>query len=211
MAKLYEKQGEFTHALGVYLLLAATDKQAKKKVKELTKKLYDNPKLSYNPLIRLIFDEQQLQKIKLLPSNEYRKLSLGETEPSLDDAPQTEDAEETQTKNINQESNHEELDLELDEGISLADFKKMSQPEPAVQTQKPQTDAKPTTKPESKSKPAPQPAMPKPLKKLPAQPDCKSFEQMSLAQLLQAIGDKLDPQTKLNQITLEQLKKMLKF
>ncbi len=202
MAKLYEKQGGFTHALGVYQLLAKTDKQAKKKVKELTKKLYDNPNLNYNPLISLIFDEQQLRKIKLLPSEEYRKLTLDEGETNFTENLPAEINEDAEKDNFTQENNSEELELNFDDGISLADFKKMSQSEtkPAKTTKMPEF-----TTPLAES----QESVPKTFEDISAQTTRKSFDQMSVAQLLKTIGEKLDPQTKLTQITVEQLKELL--
>ena len=212
MAKLYEKQGELTHALGVYQLLAKTDKQAKKKVKELTKKLYDNPNLHYDPLISLIFNEQQLRKIKLLPSKEFQKLTLNGSEPTNTENPPTEVNEDAENDSSSQEVSSEEIELNLDEGISLADFKKISQPEvapeqtetmPEIATPSAEDqDSEPTASMHSSASETSEDYS--------EQTTHDNLEQMSIAELLKNIGEKMDPQTKLTHITLGQLKKLLK-
>jgi len=194
MAKLYEKQGEFTHALGVYHLLAKTDKQAKKKVKELSKKLFESSDLLYNPLISLIFDKQQLKSIKLLPNSEYKKLMLEETESVFyDDSAQADDNNEAKEDTDEHEQANEDLDLELDVGINLEDFKKIAkqEPEESPAQEEPSVCAQPT-----------------PSDDLPKESQ-KSFDEMSVADLLKTLEKHCDHQTNLSQITVGQIKSFL--
>ncbi len=202
MAKLYEKQGEFTHALGVYYLLAKTDKQAKKKVKDLSKKLFDSSSLNYHPLISLIFTKQQLKNIKLLPNGEYKKFMLDEdesqAEPVFPDSYQSEEPEDIKEEIAEDEPQVDELDLKLDAGINLADFKQIATPEPP----------EPEKMPEPLQTTAADSAQALSSQTVPIKSG-KTFEQTSVAELLKALAKHSDPQTNLSQITVGQIKKFL--
>ncbi len=209
MAKLYEKQGEFTHAMGVYQMLADKDKFARKKVKELDKKVFANVSLRYNPLILSIFSKEQLRNLNILPDYEYKKLTLEQVEHTPIDEQVDENSVETEPKETTKEeikvapiekSNPkketlEDLPYDLDEGITLDDFKKS--PElpytvPPIETQESKAPVKQTdNSSENDNRKA------------------KNFEEMNIAELLNEAGEKLDSDLKLNQITIGMLKKML--
>ncbi len=216
MAKLYEKQGEFTHALGVYQMLADKDKFARKKVKELDKKVFANTSLRYNPLILSIFSKEQLRNLNMLPDYEYKKLTFEQVEPeeiketsaetskgsSEEIASEETIPKETKVAPIEKSSTKQEtledLPYELDVGISLDDFKK-SYPElpykvPPIENKE---EVVPKKEQKANSKPTEETAK------------AKNFEEMNIAELLNEAGEKLDSGMKLNQITIGMLKKML--
>ncbi len=202
MAKLYEKQGEFTHALGVYHLLAKTDKLAKKKERELTKKFFERKNLGYDSLVLTIFNDEQLQKIKLMPHNEYKKLMLEECEQPIAEPAQAENSDTSQkvdTTKSEKDEKIDELSLNLDAGISLADFKKQVPQEEESEAIEVAEKKEVTQKEKS------------PLPDETTAKKSTDFEKMSVAQLLEKVGEHFDQNAKLTQITIGQLKKLLKL